>query len=166
MINSVNFTMGTIWIILLIVAGLLLVVLGLFFGAIVERLLPCEPIQVGDKVEIFTDGVWNRTATISGVTSDRLFIYETLPLPLSYRGKFYAVGTDIDGVEFWYLRDKHRNVLVPFAEAVRTFYKRLSDTNNLMPVTSESDLLVAAQRQVQEAEHLKADTGEIKEDEL
>lgn len=151
--------MNTAWIIVIIALGLLVAALAVFGGHLVNRILPREPLQVGDQVEIFLDGVYNRTATITGCTGDRLYIYDTLPLPLGYRGKFYATGFDIDGVEFWYLRERKRYNLVPFAESVRKRYKLLSDPFNLCPVTTEEDLLTAAARQKAEAEEFAKQQG-------
>nr|DAL97765.1 MAG TPA: hypothetical protein [Caudoviricetes sp.] len=145
-------------IIAIVVLVLLLVALVLFAGVIILRALPTALLQVGDKVEIFTDGEYNRTATITGVTGDRLFIYGTLPLPLDYRGRFYGIGTDIDGVDFWYLANRKHYFLVPFAERVRKMYRQLSYPFNLCPVTSEAELLTAAQRQKEESEKYQEET--------
>lgn len=156
--------MGAIAIALIVAGVLVIAFLAVFGGSLVNKLLPDEPLQVGDQVEIFLDGVYNRTATITGVTADRIYIYDTLPLPLGYRGKFYAMGCDIDGVEFWYLKNRKRNNLVIFAEIVRKAYKRLSDPFNLEPVTSDDDLITAAQKQMAEAEKLKKEAEESSEE--
>lgn len=145
--------MATKWLIVTFALVVLLEVLMVYAGAIILRLLPKALLQVGDKVEIFTDGAYNRTATITGLTGDRLYIYGTLPLPLDYRGRFYGVGTDIDGVEFWYLAERKHYFLVPFAERVRKRYRQLSYPFNLCPVTSQEELLTAAQRQKEEVDN-------------
>lgn len=157
--------MGTVTITIIVAGVLAIVLLAAFGGGLVNKLLPDEPLQVGDQVEIFLDGVYNRTATITGVTADRIYIYDTLPLPLGYRGKFYAMGYDIDGVEFWYLRNRKRNNLVIFAECVRKAYKMLSDPYNLEPVTSDDDLITAAQKQMADAEQLKKEAEESSKEE-
>lgn len=150
---------------LVIIAVLVLCVLGLGLlgGFLVNLAMPKAFLQKGDKVDIFLDGVYNRTATISGVTGDRLFIYDTLPLPLDYRGKFYAKGTDMDGVEFWYLKNRKHYYLVPFADKVADVYHTLSNPENLCPITTEEDLITAAQRQMADAEKLKEEKDETEE---
>ena len=141
--------------IVLALVGVILMLLAVFGGTLVRRLLPERLLKVGDQVEIFTDGVFNRTATITGLTGDRLFIYGTLPLPLDYRGKFYGVGTDADGVDFWYLADRRHYCLVPFAEGVRRRYRQLSYPFNLCPVTTGDELLTAAKRQMEESDRME-----------
>lgn len=152
------FDMAAFQIIAIVILAIMLAALVLFAGVIILRLLPQALLQVGDQVEIFTDGTYNRTATITGVTGDRLYIYGTLPLPLDYRGRFYGVGTDIDGVDFWYLANRKHYFLVPFAERVRKTYRQLSYPFNLCPVTSEAELLTAAQRQKEESEKYQEET--------
>lgn len=149
--------MGALGIIVTVCLVLFLAFLALFGGFIIQKLLPKELLQVGDTVDIFTDGEYNRTATITGLTGDRLYIYDTLPLPLDYRGTFYGQGTDIDGVDFWYLANRKHYFLIPFAEGVRRFYKQLSYPFNLCPVTSEAELLTAAQRQKAESEKFQSE---------
>jgi len=143
-------TIAGIFIVLALVA--LIIVDG---ASLVDDFFPSELLHVGDQVEIFLDGVYNRTATITGVTTDKIFIYDTLPLPLDYRGKFYGVGYDADGVEFWYLKDRKRNHLVPIAEFLRVRYHRLSNPYQLEPVTSENDILTAVQKQKAESEQIQ-----------
>lgn len=150
--------MSALWIIVLVLLAVALAGLVVFGGVIARRLLPVALLKVGDKVEIFTDGEYNRTATITGLTGNRLYIYDTLPLPLDYRGTFYGSGTDIDGVHFWYLANRKHYFLVPFAERVRKMYRQLSYPFNLCPVTSEAELLTAAQRQKEESEKYQEET--------
>lgn len=157
LINSVNKNMSALWIIVLVLLVVALAGLVVFCGVIARRLLPKELLKVGDKVEIFTDGEYNRTATITGLTGNCLYIYDTLPLPLDYRGTFYGMGTDIDGVDFWYLANRKHYFLVPFAEWIRRAYRQLSYPFNLCPVTSEGELLTAAQKQKAESEKFQAE---------
>lgn len=103
------------------------------FGFIVTLALPKRISAVGDNVSIFLDGIYNRDATITGIGQEKVVIYGTLPLPLAYRGKFYGVGCDRDGVEMWYLADKRLYWLVPFAEQVRKRYKIIDCAFNFQP---------------------------------
>jgi len=148
----------------IIIFLVILAILVFKLGGITERFFPREILQVGSSVEIFCDGVYNRTATITGITTDKIYIYDTLPLPLDYRGKFYGVGCDSDGVEFWYLKDRRRNRLLVFAEFIRTKYITLNDPYNFEPVTSESDLLTAAQKQKTESEQMRQESTSDKEE--
>lgn len=156
--------MGALGIIVIVCLVLLFAFLAVFGGVIILKLLPKELLQVGDTVEIFTDGEYNRTATITGLTGDRLYIYDTLPLPLDYRGTFYGMGTDIDGVDFWYLANRKHYFLVPFAEWIRRAYRQLSYPFNLCPVTSEGELLTAAQKQKAACEKFQAEENSPSED--
>lgn len=157
LINSVNRNMSALWIIVLVLLAVALAGLVVFGGVIARRLLPVALLKVGDKVEIFTDGEYNRTATITGLTGNCLYIYDTLPLPLDYRGTFYGSGIDIDGVHFWYLANRKHYFLVPFAEWIRRAYRQLSYPFNLCPETTEGELLTAAQKQKEESEKLQAE---------
>lgn len=126
--------MSTFAIIAVVLAVLLAVALVFFWGFLVILALPKRLSAVGDKVSIFLDGVYNRDATITGIGQEKVVIYETLPLPLAYRGKFYAVGCDRDGVEMWYMADKRLYWLVPYAERIRKRYRIIDCAFNFVPV--------------------------------
>lgn len=117
-----------------VIIAISIIALLIFGGLAVNAILPKSYLQVGDKVNIFLDGVYDRTATITDCKKDQLTIYGSLPLPLEYRGKFYAVGLDSNGVEFWYIGNRKYYRLVPIAEKIRKAYKLLPDQYNLAPV--------------------------------
>lgn len=66
-----------------------------WIGSKVAKLLPFATIQQGDKVHIYLNGEYNRTATLSKVAVDCVYIYDSaIRLPLSHRGRFYGIGVD------------------------------------------------------------------------
>lgn len=132
--------MSTFAIIGIVLAVLLVVVLVYLWGFLVKLVLPERYSAVGDKVSIFLDGIYNREATITGIGQEKVVIYDTLPLPLEYRNKFYGVGYDSNGVEIWYLADKSLYWLVPYAERIRKRYRVIDCPFNFVPV--EEDLPV------------------------
>lgn len=154
--------------ILIIVFGLLFIVAVVFsFGFLVNLLLPRRTSAKGDKVHIFLDGIYNRDATITGIGQEKIMIYETLPLPLTYRGKFYGVGTDRDGVEFWYMADKRLYWLVPFAERIRKRYKLIDCPFNFQPeeLPIPAEFKENAENEVTETVQGSDETTEGKDDE-
>lgn len=108
---------------------ILLVVLFLAFwwlegkelvGEWLTGLFPVERLKKGDKVDVFLDGKHNRTATITGITSSSLLIYDRLPLPVDYRGTFYATGVDQnDGSKLVYVKNRKHFKFVRAAELVK-----------------------------------------------
>lgn len=94
------------------------VIVGVLFvlhnwgGYFVNKWMPADNMKKGDVMHIYLNNEYNRSATISKVEESRLFIYDKLPLPLSYRGKFYAVGVDVsDNSRFLYM--KKRIYIIP-----------------------------------------------------
>lgn len=123
------------WAIITVVLGIIIVAAIVYlWGYLVNLVLPKRYSAVGDKVHIFLGGVYNREATITGISQESVTIYDTLPLPLGYRGKFYAIGYDRDGIEFWFLADKSLYWLVPFVERIRKAYKVIDCPFNFIPV--------------------------------
>lgn len=121
-------------IISVVLAVIFVLAIAFLWGFLVTLAFPKRLSAVGDKVFIFLDGVYNREATITGIGQEKVVIYETLPLPLAYRGKFYGVGCDRDGVEMWYLADRRLYWLVPYAERIRKRYKIIDCAFNFPPV--------------------------------
>lgn len=117
----------------IVLAVLFVVLLVILWGFLVNLMLPKRYSAVGEKVSIFLDGVYNRDATITGIGQEKVVIYERLPLPVAYRGKFYAVGCDRDGIELWYMADKRLYWLVPYAERIRKRYKLIDCPFNFVP---------------------------------
>lgn len=80
---------------------------------------PVYPVKKGNKTNVYIDGAFNRTATITDIKPDYLTVYDKLPLPIHYRGKFYAVGRMSDGHTVMFLGKKKLYLLMRFAELIR-----------------------------------------------
>ena len=85
----------------------------------IHKVYPLDPVKVGQKVNIYQDNAYNRTATVTGLFRNRVVIYDTLPLPIHYRGKFYSVGYTSDGYTFLYINRKRLFFLARLAELIR-----------------------------------------------
>lgn len=110
----------------------------LYGGCIVNKLMKYDYMKQGDNVHIYLNGEYNRDATISKVDRYHIYIYGKLPLPLSYRGKFYAMGKDnIDGSHFIYV--KKRFYIIP-CRMVERFRKAIGLDQYLgnLPETPEN----------------------------
>ena len=104
-------------------------------GYFVNKWMPADNMKQGDVMYIYLNNEYNRKATISKVEENRVFIYDKLPLPLSYRGKFYAVGVDVsDNSRFLYMRK--RRYIIP-CRIVERFRKSigLDQYLNNLPVS-------------------------------
>ena len=84
-----------------------------------HKIYPLDPVEKGKKVNIYQDNVYNRTATVTGLYRDRLVIYDALPLPVNYRGKFYSIGYTSDGFTLLLLGRKRLYFLARMAELIR-----------------------------------------------
>ena len=117
-------------------------------GERLTDLFPVERLKKGDKVDVFLNGKHNRTATITGITSSSLLIYDRLPLPVDYRGTFYATGVDQnDGSKLVYVKNRKHFKLVRAAELVKKIFSVPDDAENLIqddPVTVEASTMGAA----------------------
>lgn len=136
-----TFLIVLIWVCLFSLPILLILWMFLLFGGRqyigekLARLLPDEPLQKGDKAHIFLNGKFNRTATLSNVVADGVYIYDDkIRLPLSIRGSFYGIGTDsMDRSKVVYLKHKNRFRLIRVAELLRRLFNVGEDENNLNP---------------------------------
>ena len=66
-----------------------------------------DDLNSNDKIYLFFNGIipkMNRKATINKITEDKIYIYDILPLPLDYKGRFYGVGVAPDGVKLIYVK--------------------------------------------------------------
>lgn len=109
-------------------------------GSKLIKLLPNSPLQEGDKAAIYLNGRYNRTATLSKVVADAVYIYDNkVKLPLDYRGRFYGVGLDMnDGSRLVYLSKRGYYRLIRVAELLRKLFVLDEDESNLNP-NYESD---------------------------
>lgn len=107
----------------------------LLCGTHIESLLLNKPIKVGDKMHVYLDGVYNRTATVSKVEPHRVFIYEKLPLHIAYRGRFYATGLTADGRYLVYLSNRNHYRYVRLAELLRIIFNIANNAYMLEPDT-------------------------------
>lgn len=103
-----------------------------WIGAWIVRLFPYNPRNVGDKVAIYLNGRYNRTATITKVTANKVFIYDNrIDLPLNYRGRFYGVGiSGGDGSRLVYVGNRNHYPFVRTAEIIRKVFSLQEDLEN------------------------------------
>ncbi len=106
-----------------------------WIGSKVVLLLPQATLQQGDKAVIFLNGRYNRTATISKVVADSVYLYDNrVKLPLDYRGRFYGWGVDTnDGSRLVFLKYRKHYRLVRLAEYIRKCFRVIEDEANLVP---------------------------------
>lgn len=103
-------------------------------GEWVTGVFPEDPMKNGDRVDVFLNGRYNRAATITGITQDGIMIYDMLPLPVDYRGKFYAIGVNRnDGSKLVYIKNRKLYKFIRAAEFVRKTFSVLDDAENLVP---------------------------------
>lgn len=86
---------------------------------LVHKAYPLDPVSVGQKISIYQDNAYNRTATVTGLFRDRVVIYDILPLPVHYRGRFYSVGYTSDGYSLIFIGRKRLFFLARMAELIR-----------------------------------------------
>lgn len=138
-IHQVNHNGMTTTIISMATALIVLAVLYLggweWIGSKVVLLLPQATLQKGDKAVIFLNGRYNRTATISKVVADSVYLYDNrIKLPLDYRGRFYGYGIDTnDGSRLVFLKYRKHYRLVRLAEYIRKCFCVIGDEDNLIP---------------------------------
>lgn len=96
------------------------------------KILPKNHSQKGEQVDIFLNGKYNRTATISRISADKVYIYGTVGLPLDYRGRFYGVGVDEnDGSRLIYLGNRKHYRFVRVAEIIRKAFAVMDEVDNM-----------------------------------
>lgn len=131
---------------MIIILSVVFVILVLLFvygglreciGDVVIKLFPKNHSQKGDSVDIFLNGKYNRTATISNIFADKIFIYNHLPLVLDYRGRFYGIGLDKnDGSRLIYIGKRKHYRFVRLAEIIRKAFNVMDDVDNLVATDS------------------------------
>ena len=80
---------------------------------------PVISLKPGEKVCVYMDNKYNRTATIYKNLVDGVVIYQKFMLPINYRGKFYAVGYLDDGHKLLYITQKKYIIMALYAELAR-----------------------------------------------
>lgn len=105
-----------------------------YLGDQLNKLFPDSPMKKGEKVSVFLNGKYNRTATISGVSANKLYLYDNkVALSIDYRGKFYAVGLDSnDGSRLVYVANGKHFRFIRVAELIRKVFNVLDCQDNLV----------------------------------
>lgn len=105
----------------ILAAGLFLFILSGFFAILIH-----DEIKTGDRIHVYFESFLmlkhNRTATIDDMGSDRILIYEKLPIPLDYVGRFYAVGLTPDSVKLVYVKERIFIIPAMVAELIRKIH--------------------------------------------
>ena len=112
-----NIDIMTITTTIFIVAGALAVFITAMHFA--NLFLPYDPITPGKSITVYLDGKFNRVATITSIENGCIYVYDKFPLPLHYRGKFYAVGRMTDGHKVMFLGKRKLYLLMRFVEDFR-----------------------------------------------
>lgn len=115
-----------------------------WIGDKVAKFLPHETLSKGDKAHIYLNGRYNRTATLTRVVADAVYIYDNkVKLPLDYRGRFYGMGVDSnDGSRLIYLSNRSYYRLIRVAELIRKVFNLIEDESNLNPDYAEDEQLI------------------------
>jgi hypothetical protein len=117
-----------------IIIALVVLLVALRF---VHKTYPLDPVKVGKKVNIYQDNAYNRTATVTGLFRDRVVIYDVLPLPIHYRGRFYSVGYTSDGFSLIFISRKKLFFLARLTELIRKIVSTPEYQDNLPGESSE-----------------------------
>lgn len=145
---------------LIIVLSIITVILALLFfygglretlGDFIIKILPKKHIQKGDQVDIFLNGEHNRTATISSISTERIVIYGSLPLPLDYRGRFYGIGVNTnDGSRLIYVGNRKHYRFVRMAEIIRKVFAVMDEAENLKATPEDENTVEVVESQESE----------------
>lgn len=111
--------------------------------------LPKDPVKPGKEAHIYLDGRYNRTATINRIEGDCIYLYGKFPVPLHYRGKFYAVGKMSDGHTLMYLGKRRLYILMRFVELFRKIARTPEYLDNT-PVEQEGTEAVGSKEEVED----------------
>lgn len=99
--------------------GVILLVVIVAFLAFLKFVYPVDKMGVGKKISVYLDGIFNRTATVSRNLARTIVIYDTLSLPVHYRGKFYAIGHTDDGHKLMFVTKRRFYFFACIAELIR-----------------------------------------------
>lgn len=105
------------------------------------RFMPNERLKGGDKMHVYVNGKYDRNATITGVSENSVSIYETVALPVDFRGSFYAIGKDSVDAKLVYVKFRRHYRFVKLCELLRKGFAVEDDEKQLVPDAhlSESD---------------------------
>ena len=106
---------------------------------ILHNLFPTTYPSKGERVDVYINGVWNRTATVTACCYDFIVILEAVRCPVDYRGRFYAIGEDANGNILVYV-DKRYHHLVKRAEWIRKICDVPDDFATFNDVDSGKDV--------------------------
>lgn len=122
-----------------IILAIIILAVGWFLGGnevlgfVLSSFYPTKIISKGDKVEVFINGEWNRTATVTAVCHSYFTLYDAIRCPIDYRGQFYAWGEDANGNLLEYVADPNDHKRIKSAEAIRKMCKLGDCYDNFKP---------------------------------
>ena len=87
----------------------------------------------GDKVCVFINGQYNRTATVTACCTDYMVLYDAVRCPIDNRGRFYAIGEDANGNILVYVDDLKHWRLVKRAEWIRKIFNAPEEYATMTP---------------------------------
>lgn len=116
-------TVTTVVIIALaVIAAVVAFSLGAFDGIgiqLMKHMFPATYPGKGDMVDVYINGQWNRTATVTACCHEYLVLFDAIRCPIDYRGAFYAIGKDADGNVITYVDSATHWHQVKYAERLR-----------------------------------------------
>lgn len=105
---------------------------------ILEKLFPVTYPHKGDRIDVYINGKWNRTATVTACCYSYIVLFNAVRCPVDYRGNFYAVGEDVNGNTLVYVDKKHRH-LVKSAEFIRKLFNTPDEFATFLDVDEGKD---------------------------
>ena len=106
---------------------------------VLYNLFPTTYPSKGERIDIYINGVWNRTATVTACCYDYIVILDAVRCPVDYRGRFYAIGEDANGNMLLYV-DKRYHHMVKRAEWIRKICNVPNDFATFCDVDSGKDV--------------------------
>lgn len=139
--------MGNVIIILTALLILAIIVMSWIFLGLGEHIasyilynfFPTTFPSKGDRVDVYINGEWNRTATVTACCYDFIVILDAVRCPVDYRGCFYAIGVDANENTLVYV-DKRYHHLVKRAEWIRKICNFPDDYATFNDVDSGKDV--------------------------
>lgn len=122
--------------ILIITVVCIAILIGLRF---IHKIYPIQQMACGNKVKIYLNGFYNRTATISRNLPGGIVIYDKIMLPVHYRGRFYTIGYMDDGNKVMVVRSVGMAYLAFFAEIARKISNTPEFSDSTVELTEKTD---------------------------